>query len=82
MPKLSLLKLHMRTFVGRAWPNFTVYARSFGIVRGSYFLGMSRVWPRSNGRLALARIPGHTGQLLLRRGTTDVDVFADIYVWQ
>jgi FkbM family methyltransferase len=82
MPILSPVKQRTRAFIGRAWPTLTAYARSFGMARGGYFLIASRVWPRSNGRLAPARVPGFPGRLMLRRGTTDVDVFADIYVWQ
>jgi FkbM family methyltransferase len=82
MPILSPVKQRTCAFIGRAWPTFTAYARTFGMARGSYFLIASRAWPRSNGRLAPARAPGFPGPLLIRRGTTDVDVFADIYVWQ
>jgi FkbM family methyltransferase len=81
MPRSFPVK-RTREFIGRAWPTLTAYAHCFGIARGSYFLLMSRAWPRSNGRLAPASAPGFPGRLLVRRGTTDVDVFNDIYVWQ
>ncbi len=39
----------------------------FGIVRGSYYLIMSRLWPRSRGRLATVQVPGFPGSGRARR---------------
>jgi FkbM family methyltransferase len=72
----------IREFIGRAWPGFTAYVCCFGIARGSYYLIMSRLWPRSRGRLAAVQVPGFPRPLLIRRGGTDAHVFTDIYVWQ
>jgi FkbM family methyltransferase len=82
MLSLSQIKQRTRAFIGRVWPNFAAYACCFGIARGGYFLIMSRIWPRSNGRPAMVQVPGFSSPVLVRRGTSDVAVFADIYVWQ
>jgi FkbM family methyltransferase len=82
MLRLSPIMSRIREFIGRAWPGFTGYVCCFGIVRGSYYLIMSRLWPRSRGRLATVQVPGFPGPLLIRRGGTDALVFTDIYVWQ
>ena len=71
----------IREFIGRAWPNFTAYVCCFGIARGSYYLIVSRLWPRSGGRLATVQVPGFPRPLLIRRGGSDANVFTDIYVW-
>jgi FkbM family methyltransferase len=82
MLRLSAIMSRIREFIGRAWPGFTGYVCCFGIARGSYYLIMSRLWPRSRGRLATVQVPGFPGPLLIRRGGTDALVFTDIYVWQ
>lgn len=82
MLRLSPIMSRIREFIGRAWPGFTAYVCCFGIARGSYYLIMSRLWPRSRGRLAAVQVPGFPRPLLIRRGGTDAHVFTDIYVWQ
>ncbi len=82
MLRLSPIMSRIREFIGRAWPGFTAYVCCFGIARGSYYLIVSRLWPRSGGRLATVRVPGFPRPLLVRRGGTDAHVFTDIYVWQ
>jgi FkbM family methyltransferase len=51
-------------------------------MRGTYYLIVSRFWPRSRGRLAAVQVSGFPRPLLIRRGGTDALVFTDIYVWQ
>jgi FkbM family methyltransferase len=82
MLRFSPIMSRIREFIGRAWPGFTAYVCCFGFARGSYFLIVSRLWPRSRGRLATVQVPGFPRPLLIRRGGTDAYVFTDIYVWQ
>lgn len=79
MFKSSWLKLPKDTWVGRAWPKSAAYPDCFGALRGSYFLALSRLSPRSCGREVEVPAPGSDASVIVRLGTSDVQVFNDIY---
>lgn len=76
-----------KEFAARAWPEFTSYARCFGIVRGLTALGMVRCWPGSRRQVVDVPVPGSDRRLEVRLGTSDIDVFVHVfrsseYAWE
>ncbi len=85
----SRLKLPTGAAVNRAWPIiyerlafFAAHLFCFGVVRGAYLFLLSRAWPKSRGREVGLRAPGTGAPLTVRLGTSDVQVFNDIYLRQ
>lgn len=61
---------------------FAVHLFCFGVTRGTYLFLASRIWPRSRGREVELAAPGVGAPLIIRLGTSDVQVFNDIYLRQ
>lgn len=81
MPSSGQALTNSKEFVVRAWPQFSSYARCFGIARGVAALGMVRCWPGSRGRLMDVAIPGSPRSVLVRLGTSDINVFVHVFRW-
>lgn len=78
--------LRFKARLSAAWAGFNrvvedygTYASTFGYVRGaSFYLGRQRL--SEQGRLVTLMIPGTDVPLTLRVGTSDVEVFREIFV--
>ena len=81
MPSSGQALTNSKEFVVRAWPQFTSYVRCFGPARGVAALGMVRCWPGSRGRLMDVPIPGSPRSVLVRLGTSDINVFVHVFRW-
>jgi FkbM family methyltransferase len=73
------MKLPKETWLGRAWPKSAAYPDCFGALRGSYFLALSHLRSKSSGREVEVLAPGSGIPVIVRLGTSDVQVFNDIY---
>lgn len=81
MPSFVQAVANSRAFVARVWPDFTCYTRCFGIARGLVFLARVRSWPGSRGQMVDVAVPGSAARLRVRLGTSDINVFVDIFRW-
>lgn len=53
----------------------------FGVPRGLFLGTVVRLLPGLRGRTVRARVPGSRAGLLVRLGTSDVEVFVQVYLW-
>ena len=81
MPSTGRVLTNSREFAVRAWPEFTSYARCFGMARGVTALSMVRCWPGSRGRVVDVPVPESARQLQVRLGTSDINVFVHVFRW-
>lgn len=81
MPSSGQVLTNSKEFVVRAWPQFSAYARCFGLTRGAAALGMVRCWPASRGRLMEVPVPGSPRTVQVRLGTSDINVFVHVFRW-
>jgi FkbM family methyltransferase len=54
----------------------------FGVPRGLFYGTAGRLLPGMRGRVVPARVPGSRASLLVRLGTSDVEVFVQVYRWR
>lgn len=68
--------------LGRACPMVAAHMLCFGVPRGLFFGTVGRVLPGMRGRVVRARVPGSGAGLLVRLGTSDIEVFVQVYGWR
>ena len=78
----ALLRTRVRLALSRACPAVTAHILCFGVPRGLFFGTVGRVLPGMRGRVVRARVPGSGAGLLVRLGTSDIEVFVQVYGWR
>jgi FkbM family methyltransferase len=81
MSSLSHLRTGVRLALGRACPGLTTHLLCFGVPRGLFYGTAGRLLPGLRSRMVQARVPGSGAGLLVRLGTSDVEVFVQVYRW-
>ena len=79
MSQPSWLKEPADTRLGRAFPNGSSYLLCFGVLRGAFLFLQNRVWRKSRGRKIELVDPASGAPLVVRLGTSDINVFTDIH---
>jgi len=74
-----MLRTRVRAALGRACPVVSAHVLCFGVPRGLFFGTVGRVLPGMHGRVMRARVPGSGAGLLVRLGTSDIEVFVQVY---
>lgn len=78
----SGLRTRVRLVLGRAFPAVTASMLCFGVPRGLFYGTAGRLLPGLRGRTVRARVPGSGADLLIRLGTSDIEVFVQVYRWR
>jgi FkbM family methyltransferase len=69
----------VRSALRRACPVVTAHTLCFGVPRGLFFGTVGRLLPGMHGRVVRARVPGSGVGQLIRLGTSDIEVFVQVY---
>lgn len=79
----------LQSKAGLAWAhsnntveNMACYASCFGAIKGSLVFLETALRPSARGRLFEKAVPGSDVKVLIRLGTTDIDVFTSIFCLQ
>ena len=82
MSLLAPMRTRVRVILGRACPGLTAHMLCFGVPRGLFYGTAGWLVRGMRGRVVPARVPGSGADLLVRLGTSDIDVFVQVYRWR